>query len=169
MQIVKSKDKSHIVLSLACIELSKKDVSLTFEEGVLTVIGQLGKVRFFRRCIKMPKRVDPSGITATIEKGQIVVKLPLSKRRQLASPDHPYAAPLGFTEKAPLLRTPPNSPQGSPSNTPHSSPPGSPKSGRRALPFPKSSELIDNYYPRYGAMRTQTTAWYISCRPLQRK
>ena len=152
MEMGYSVDRSCYLLSLECT-LPNKGVTVKCEEGVLTVIGQVAGSRKFRRCIRMPKCIDSAKITATIQNGLVLIVLPfLAKVLGLPSPSDQSEA-----EQMPLLRT--RTPPSSPMNTPPNSPPSSPTTRRKltnwtAVQLP-SPLLVETYYPRYGALRTE--------------
>jgi HSP20 family protein len=95
MDLVETDD--HFVLRADLPGLAEGDVSIEFEDGVLTVAGERkaeheekkeGYYRVersfgqFRRSLTLPEGVDPDGIVATFDKGVLEVRIPKPEQRK---------------------------------------------------------------------------------------
>ncbi len=86
-------NKNELVLTLELPGMTKKDVEVDFEDGVLTIRGEKTETRKegdeerkyhlwertyggFTRSFTLPNTVDPTGIAAGFENGVLTVKLP---------------------------------------------------------------------------------------------
>ncbi len=86
-------NKNEIVLTLELPGMTKKDVEVAFEDGVLTIRGEKTETRkegdeerkyhlwertygSFTRSFTLPNTVDPTAIAAAFENGILTVKLP---------------------------------------------------------------------------------------------
>lgn len=86
-------NKGELLLNLELPGMTKKDVEVVFEDGVLTIRGEKAETRkegdeerkyllwertygAFTRSFTLPNTVDPAGIAATFENGVLTVKLP---------------------------------------------------------------------------------------------
>lgn len=86
-------NKNELVLTLELPGMTKKDVEVAFEEGVLTIRGEKTETRkegdeerkyhlwertygSFTRSFTLPNTVDPTAIAAAFENGILTIKLP---------------------------------------------------------------------------------------------